>query len=232
MQLRSFAGVAALSVSLLAGSGGKSQADFSLSINVGNTGSSGIGSLTGPYASVTFMETGASTLHVVIQALNNGGNFYLFRTVGLNLATGVSFVPLSLTSTAGLGSISPSFGGPDMFDGFGTTNHSVQAGNGGDAGLTSMSFDLTGIAVVGDGSNFLTPNSDGTLVAMHINAYANSDYSGGAIKTGFGAQTGAQPQPVPAPTALVMIASGGIFSGAGLALRRRMRRNPNAASGA
>jgi hypothetical protein len=215
VKFRSFAGVSALSLALMAASADRARADFSLSINVGNP-SPGVGQYAGPYASVQFTQTGANTLHVVITAQNNGSQYFLFRTVGLNLSAGVSFVNGSLNSSTGLGTITPTFGvgNSGNLDGFGDFNHFIDAGSGASAGLTSLSFDLTGIAVVGTGSNFLTPNPDGFLIAMHINAYGNASYTGGALTTGFGANGGTGPGPnVPAPPTAILAAAGGLSFG-------------------
>jgi len=217
MRLRLFLCVTALSLVSVAASANHARADFSISINEGNTGSGGVGQFTGPYANVQFTQTNANTLHVVITALNNGSQFFLFRTVGINLNAGVSFVAGSLSAATGIGSITPVFAGDSgNLNGFDSFNHSIDAGNGGDAGLTSLSFDLTGIAVVGNGLNFLALNDDNRYIAMHINAYGNSSYTGGALKTGFAADTGAGPGPgpnVPAPPTAILAAAGGLSFG-------------------
>jgi MYXO-CTERM domain-containing protein len=221
--LKSPVSVLLLSLIVLAGVGSFGRANFSISIDEGNDG--GVDSFDGPYAEAVFTQVNANTLHVKITALDNGTDFFLFRTVGINVAPGVSFEAGSLTSTAGLGTISPNFAGSDHLNGFGDFNLSVFAGNGASAGLTTMEFNLTGIPIVGDGSNFLALNNQGKYMAMHVNVYGNENYTGGARATGFGAGGSIITSSVPEPASLTLAVLG-VLGIAGLGWRQRRKPGP------
>jgi hypothetical protein len=77
------------------------------------------------------------------------------------------------------------------------------------------------MAILEDGSNFLTPNSNNSLMAMHVNAYGISNYPVGALISSLGANGGSLEIVTPAPPGVVLLASGAICLLVGFAFRRR-----------
>jgi hypothetical protein len=222
VKTRPFLGIAALSVFLLVGFGGTAKADFSLSLNVSN------GAGTGPYASMSFVQTNSTTLTVTVTALNNGGNFYVFSDLGLSLAAGVSVGSVT-GHVSPFGSAAPTINGPGNFagyNGFGKFNYELDGPNGSGGGYTSLTFTLLGFNMgMGNGSAYLANNDKGHLVATHIYQYSTSTYSGTAAFTGF-ATNGGGPEgipSVPAPPVVVLLASGGFCGLGGFVFRRRRK---------
>jgi MYXO-CTERM domain-containing protein len=183
---------------------------------------------TGPYGTVTVNLNAAGTVATVtLTALNNGGYYYLFGdggTLALNVnLTGSESVAAAVVShTNGIAgsSSTPTVGKAGNEDGFGTFNVQFDNGQGAADALSSLTVTLTlsGGTWASDAS-VLTPNGNGASVAGHVFVYANSDYSGGAVKTGYAANGGIS---TPEPASFAM-AGTAVVAFAGLALRRRRR---------
>lgn len=224
--------VSALSLLWLSSLSSRAHADFSFSISTAGLGSNQ--HLTGgPFANVHVSTVNSNTIHVEINAIGNGQQHFLFRTIGMNLASGVTMAnnPSSLAWTVGAGSpTAPMFmNGPirlvNIFSGSGSPyyNSLVYSGNYGYAGFTQMSFDLTGIEVVGDGRNFFSGNVPSNLMAMQVIAFGDPSFTQW-LGNGF-AMSGAVTTVNPAPPAVVLLASGVVTSLGGFIIRRRRRKN-------
>ena len=183
----------------------------------------------GPFANVSVSQVNSNTVRVQINALSSGSEHFLFRTFAMNLASGVSVVNNPTSSfnwTVGNGTpYNPQFiTGPDRpRDGFSTLkrfNSLFYSGIIGPDGFSQMSFDLTGIDVVGDGSNFFQPNSRGLFLMMHVISFGDAGYTdwrGNGIAFN-GPNT---PVAAPAPPAIVLLASGAFTALGGFVFRRR-----------
>lgn len=146
----------------------------------------------------------------------------------MNLATGVTLVTSPVSSLAWtIGAGAPN--SPTFINGLirpanilPNYNSLVHSGGYGAAGFSHMSFDLTGIAVVGDGSNFFSSSNVSNMMAMQISAFGDSAFSQW-LGTGI-AMSGTMnslASPNPAPPSLVLLASGAMTGLSGLAIRRR-----------
>lgn len=222
---RFFSVVSVLTLTWLAFADAVARADFSFSVGAGSSGSN---LPVAPVATVQFSQVNGNTMRVEINAVNNGPQFHLFQTMAFNFAAGVTLAnPSGLNWTVGNGSPgNPSFitgnNRPrDGFNNFSRFNAWVYSGFGGTSGFSRMSFDLTGIDVIGDGSNFLGGNGAGLFLAMHISSFGDLEYSqwlGHSIGTNGSI---AQPTSAPAPPVTVLFASGAVTGLGKFFFRRR-----------
>jgi hypothetical protein len=228
MKLRSFAGVSALSLALLAGSATQARANFLLSLNAPN---SAVSPFTGPYGTVNFVRNSSTSYTVTLTALNNGGKFYLFGdggTIGVNFNGAVSLFG-SISHTNPLGGSSPALGGAGNISDFGNFSFSIDNGQGAANAVDTLTFTVTkDSGSWATDADLLVNNSDGFSVVGHVFVYDNASYNGGtATSTGFAGNGNTGPGPnVPAPPTAILAAAGGLSFGlSGLVGWKRRRQS-------
>lgn len=210
-RVRSFAGVAVLSMLILTGSGTNAFADYTLTIaNI---------AFPAPFGTVNVNRTDATHATVTFTAGASGGFTYKFGGEGamnVNVNAG-SWTVTSLTNNNPASSLSNS--GSGNADGFGVFNQTLKNTDGSGDAFTVGSFILTNTSGTwANDADVLTPNAGDHNVAAHIFVYNSSGVN---VFTGFASDGDNPPTPeVPEPatilSAVTALASFGFYG-----LRRR-----------
>lgn len=233
MTIRKLFAVLAMLAVLVALAPGQANAGTIYTLNQPN---SGVSAYAGPYGTVDVTRIDATHATVVLTALSNAPNYFLFGdggTLGLNTNGAVTV----LGGNAGITASNPggsflldpsgkySVAGAGNEDGFGNFNFRISLNNGENSAkraVSSLSFELVkSSGSWSSDSDVLTPNGSGYSAAGHVFVY-NSTYTAGpdggnVVPTGFAADG---PVTVPEPASLVLLGIGG-FGVLGVALRKR-----------
>ena len=177
------------------------------SLTVGNSAISGYPP---PYGSASVTLVG-STATITFTAANTAAFQYLFgngSSVDVNVNGGFTVGPITGTQLPGFTLTSYSNAGAKNVDGFGVFNLTIDGGAGYTTSSNSITITLTqtsGTPWLADGSNVLTANANGALVAAHIFVAAfPASPAAGALATGFAANGGAVNAPDGGTTVMLL----------------------------
>lgn len=173
---------------------------------------------TGPYAMVTITLDTSTTASVTFTSLTNGGFTYLMGDGGTaDLNVNGAYTLGTVTESNSFTGFTASFKNnvPGNVAGFGTFDLSLNSNGGFTDSATSISFMLMNTSGTwSSASNVLTPNSKGSLAAIHAFACATPcTTTEGAFVTGFAAAA-------PEPASMLLFGSGLLVLG-GIIRRRR-----------
>ncbi len=179
------------------------------SISVPNAAISGF---TGPYASVSITRVDNNTANIVFTSLTNGGDTYLMADGGsadLNVNGAYTLGTVTPTGPATGGFTAPTFvdNTPGQVDGFGVFDLSLNLFDGYTRAANSISFQITNTtALWTSDAAVVTNNAAGANAAIHVFACATPcTADAGALATGFAANGGTPPPPVPEPASLALL---------------------------
>jgi hypothetical protein len=163
-----------------------------------------------PYGSVSVTVVG-TTATIVFTAAQTGAFQYLFgngSSVDVNVQGGFTVNTITGTQLAGFTPTTYSNAGAKNVDGFGVFNLTIDGGNGYTTSSNSITFTVTqtsGTPWLADGSNVLTANANGALVAAHIFVAAfPADPNASALATGYAANGGAVNTPDGGTTVMLL----------------------------
>ncbi len=202
------------------------RAEFTLYLNNPN---SGIAAYPGPYAEVDINLVSGNTAQVTVTGLNSGGYYYLLGSdsaIALNVNGTVGSATLdSWHRPDGTTTNAPTLAINDSksADGFGAFKGvRLDAFDGAGSALDTFVFTITKqTGTWASDSDVVTPNGNGWPIAGHVYVYDNQNYNLPAVSTGFSAN--GPPNPIPAPSSLVLLSIGsGLI---GLVGMKQMRRN-------